>query len=290
MRYLAALLLLLAVGPTAAASDCTRTSVGLTPLTALGTRTYHGYRGGLYPGGRNVPSHAYLAKGLAAAKGVHGKVVLLTVGMSNTNLESQAFAQLARGRTPVTIVNGAQGGQDALAIEDANAPYWAYVEGQLTRAGATDADVQAVWLKEAIAGESEPFPQDAQRLRAALRRIVADLAAKFPSLKLVYVSSRIYAGYATTRLNPEPAAYDSGFAVKWLVGDRVDGKLGGPWIGWGPYLWGDGTSPRKDGLTWSCDELRDDGTHPSPAGAQKVARLLLDFFETSPTTRTWFGG
>ena len=31
-----------------------------------------------------------------------------------------------------------------------------------------------------------------------------------------------------------------------------------------------------------------DGVHPSPAGRQKVARLLLDFLKTDDTARAWF--
>jgi lysophospholipase L1-like esterase len=56
----------------------------------------------------------------------------------------------------------------------------------------------------------------------------------------------------------------------------------------GPYLWTDGTNGRADGLTWTCADVREDGTHPSPSGAQKVAGMLLRFFESSPTSRPWF--
>jgi hypothetical protein len=106
------------------------------------------------------------------------------------------------------------------------------------------------------------------------------------------VSSRTYGGYATSSLNPEPSAYESGFAVKWLVGDAIDGHLKvRPWAGWGPYLWTNGTKGRSDGLTWTRDDVRaQDGTHPPPSGSQKVAGLLVRFFETSPTSKGWFAG
>ena len=115
------------------------------------------------------------------------------------------------------------------------------------------------------------------------------LRSRYSNLRLVYLSSRTYAGYAMTPLNPEPYAYQSGFAVKWLIQERIDGKLKGrPWLAWGPYLWTDGTRGRRDGLTWTCDDVKADGTHPSPAGAQKVTALLLRFFTGSSTAKTWF--
>jgi hypothetical protein len=120
---------------------------------------------------------------------------------------------------------------------------------------------------------------------------------------LLFISSRIYGGYATMPLNPEPYAYEYGFSVKWaiqalmdqmrsgkvdpLVGD-LDYKKGvAPWTAWGPYLWPDGTVPRSDGLTWDRSEYGPDGTHPHIKGREKIAHLLMDFLLNSPYA-TWF--
>jgi hypothetical protein len=277
-------------------ANCSQTSEPMTPLPDLGKKRYHGYQGGLYAKGKNTPTQAYLKKGLAAAKRVHpidGRIVLLSIGMSNTTMEFSAFKRLAdadpRKAADVTIVDGAQGGQDAEIIKDPNARFWSVVDQRLQVAGATSAQVQAVWLKEAIARENEPFPKDASHLQADLRAIVAILHQRFPNLQLVYLSNRTYAGYATTSLNPEPYAYDSSFAVKWLVLQRANGKITGPWLGWGPYLWTNGERGRKDGLTWTCADVRpNDGTHPSASGQQKVAELLWKFYTTDATAKTWF--
>lgn len=278
-----------------AVADCARTSTGLRALSDLRTGRYQGFQGGLYPRGRNAPSNVYLATGLAAARRVDRarRIVLLSIGMSNTTQEFQAFMRLA-GRLPaksprVLLVDGAQGGQDAERIGDPNARFWSVVDERLARAGAARAEVRVVWLKEAIARPTEAFPADARRLQANLRQIVAILRARFPRLELVYLSSRIFAGYASTPLNPEPYAYQSGFAVKWTVGDRIAGRLRGrPWLAWGPYLWADGTRGRADGLIWECADFRRDGTHPSDSGRQKVAQRLLRFFTTNRTARRWF--
>jgi hypothetical protein len=255
--------------------NCSATSVGLTPLTDLGQRTYKGVQGGLYPGGVNTPPTSYLNAGLTAAGQVRplastgapspsGRIVLLSIGMSNASSEYTQLIQQAA--TQLTIV-----------------------DADLADTGVTPNQVQAVWLKEAIAGENEAFPTDSQRLESDLNTIIAMLRAHFPNLRLIYMSSRIYAGYAVTTLNPEPFAYDSGFAVKWTVADAIKtASAASPWVGWGPYLWANGTHPRSDGLEWLCSDFGSDGTHPSSQGAEKVAGLLLHFFTTDPTTKTWF--
>jgi lysophospholipase L1-like esterase len=276
-------------------AECNQTSTGLLPLTDMGKRRYHGQRGGLYPNGSNQPPRGYLTQGLAAAKRVRpikGRIVVLSIGMSNTTQEFQALIRSATGDTginpAVKLVDGAIGGWDARRIAKSAAGYWRAVDRRLAAAGSSPKEVQAVWLKVAISGEDRQFPLDANALRANLRTIARTMARRYPNLRLVYVSSRIYGGYAVTALNPEPAAYDSAYAVRGLVQERMQGKVKGPWIGWGPYLWADGLKPRADGLTWACDEFRKDGTHPSATGAGKVARLLLQFFKSDPTAKNWF--
>ncbi|HUG64024.1 MAG TPA: hypothetical protein VMK83_02285 [Gaiellaceae bacterium] len=284
-------------------ADCARTSTGLVPLKDLGAEGYKGFGGGLYPGGANAPTGRYLAQGSAAARGVvprvaggkpdpDGRIVLLSIGMSNTTQEFQAFTRSAAADATTSprmlLVDGAQGGQDAQRIADPSAPFWARVDERLARAGATARQVQVVWLKQAIARETRSFPADARGLQASLRSIVSIMRARYANLKLVFLSSRTYAGYATTSLNPEPYAYQSAFAVRWLIGERMAGKVVGPWLGWGPYLWTDGTKGRRDGLQWTCGDVREDGTHPSPSGQAKVAGLLLRFFKASSTSQSWF--
>lgn len=283
-------------GRAATGANCEATSTGMTPLPDLGKGKYAGFRGGLYPGGRAKPSAAYLKKGLARTrlvKPVDGKIVLLSIGMSNTTQEFSAFKRRAdadpRKNPSLVIVDGAQGGQDAPRIRDESAQYWSVIDQRLGSAGVQRSQVQVAWMKQAIAGESRPFPADARGLQADLRQIVAVMRSRFPNLRLVYLSSRTYAGYATTRLNPEPYAYQSGFAVKWLVQERIEGKLPRrPWLGWGPYLWTDGTTGRRDGFVWTCADTGADGTHPSASGMEKVGALLLSFFKRDRTARPWF--
>ena len=275
-------------------AQCSLTSTGLVPLTDMGNRRYRGYRGGLYPGGVNRPSAKYLKKGMVASRQVrpiNGKIVVLSIGMSNASAEFSAFKRTsdrdAQRNPNVVVVDGAQDGFDASNIHS-KPTYCDTVDNRLTDAGVSASQVQVVWLKEAIAGEHRRFPKDAKALQASIRKIINTMRFRYPKLRLVYLSSRTYGGYAITGWNPEPAAYDSGYAVRAVIQDRINGKIKGPWVGWGPYLWTDGLAGRSDGLQWTCDDVETDGTHPSRSGVLKVVNLLTTFFKTDPTAKHWY--
>src|SRR5215467_12438650 len=52
------------------ASDCSKTSVGFTPLNDLGAGSYKGMQGGLYPGGSNVRPAGHETAGLDLARSI----------------------------------------------------------------------------------------------------------------------------------------------------------------------------------------------------------------------------
>ncbi len=313
-RWLIAFLLPLMVGGVVRAAD----TADLVPLTELGKREYKGFVGGLYSDGKNQRPEAHERVGVLLATqvrpldgqgmvGEEGRIVLLSVGMSNTTQEFSALMRLAQGekqKNPkLVIVDGAQGGMSAARIVDTDSAsgsrYWSTVDDRLKAANVTRAQVQVAWIKEADAQPTAAFPKHAQILEEELEKIVRLMHGRFANLKIVYISSRIYGGYAKSRLNPEPFAYESGFAVKWLIEKQIGGErdlnfdpaTGGvkaSWLSWGPYLWANGMNKREDGLTYEERDFGNDGTHPSQSGREKVARQLLDFFKTDSTARPWF--
>lgn len=300
----------------AVASNCAGTQTGLVPLTALGAGTYQGHAGGLYPGGSNTRPPAHDAAGLGIAAGIapidtfgnadpNGRVVLISIGMSNCAQEFSAFVPASNtdpSRDPsVRVINCARGGQTASLIKNPGYAYWDTVRAYLRGFGSSPAQVQVVWLKEANAGPTTGFPAATTTLMQDLGSVVRTLKDHFPNVRIAYLSSRTYAGYASTTLNPEPYAYESGFAVKWLIEGQIAGEdslnhdpqqgaVEAPWLAWGPYLWADGLDPRAgDGLTWACsDFVVSDGTHPSTTGRTKVADMLLDFLHTDATATPWY--
>ena len=317
------------------AADCTNTSVGFVPIDDLGAGLYLGqFQGGLYPGGANVPPAAHATEGLARAQGlqpldtaglpsVDGKIVLMSLGMSNTTQEfcsrnsfdpcapwtfmGQAAVDSRVNDTTLAIINGALGGQPATAWDSpADSNYNQVRDAKLAPKGLTEAQVQVVWVKQANPGPSVSLPNanaDAFNLEASLADIARAAKVRYPNLRLMFFSSRIYAGYASTTLNPEPYAYESAFSIKWLIEAQVQQAATGtvdplagdldfntvaPWLAWGPYPWADGLTPRSDGLTWACGELESDGTHPAMLAEEKVGAMLLQFMLDSPFANPWF--
>ena len=299
-----------------------RETTGLIPLTEMKDGLYKDQTGGLYGRGQNVPREAHLKAAQVQTALIlprdaqgnpsdAGKIVLISLGMSNTTQEFSVFKRIADAdpnKSPkVVIVDCAQGGQVAYqwaypqAGPNKQTP-WDVMDQRLKAAGVTAAQVQVVWLKQAEIGPAKlgEFPAHAQTLRDNVAVILRQLKTRFPNLRLAYLSSRIYAGYASTPLNPEPYAYESAFSFRWLIEsqltndpslncDPAKGEVKAPLLLWGPYLWGDGTKPRQsDGLVWTREDLGPDGTHPSDSGRQKVAHLLLTFFKTDVNAKQWF--
>jgi len=293
-----------------------KAATGLVPLIDLKTAEYKGYQGGLYPNGSNSRPWKHDSLGMVFSREIKpldvsgnadtlkGKVVLLSIGMSNTTQEFSFFKQVAdtfKSKNPkLILVDGAVGGQTAAILSDPNRNlnYWNTVDQRLQSAGVGAKQVQICWIKEADHNPTQPFPVHANTLMNELAAIAKILKQRFPNCRIAYWSSRTYGGYATTALNPEPYAYESGFSVKRLIEKQIVGDTSltcagqhpnAPWLAWGPYLWADGQTPRSDGLTWSPDDfVTTDGTHPSTSGRKKVANLLLDFLKTDLTARVWF--
>ena len=301
--------------------------VGLVPEYAATSGGPEWRQVGLYGQGRTTRPAAHEQAGLLLAQQIapiNGKVVMLSIGMSNTRQEFGRFEARAEADPAVhpdlVIFNAAQGGQPADAWADPQAQTWLNVHAQLAQNGYGSDQVQVAWIKHAVRSPLFPpldFPGHPEGLTDILEQVVTSLRANFPNVVVTYMSSRTRA-YNTNQAaqSPEPAAYEGGFAAQWLIerqlnGDpdlRYDGVAPpAPWLSWGPYLWTDGTgapegSPpsyfdaRSDGAIWTCADVQSDGVHPSPPtpdaappeGEFKVGDQIFAFFVTDLTTTPWF--
>src|SRR4051812_6769225 len=292
------------------------------------------FPGLLYENSNTMPAE-HDAEGIAAAHRVqpldasgipdpNGKVVVIGMGFSNWTFElcynyqtgscgTQTFlavsAQSVRvNHSSLVIVDCAVPGEVANRWLDDTFGNYTHCLSQLQAAGVTEAQVQVVLYKN-----GHKFPKESLTATTvcsaastvdacALERDIATTAryikARYMNVQQMFLHSRIYGGYAASgTLNPEPFAYESGFAVKWLIEAQIQQNRTGaidptagdvgyttvPWMAWGPYFWASGASPRSDKLTWLAADYRaSDMTHPGPKAVAKTSRMLGNFYLSSP--------
>ena len=288
--------------------------IGLKPLNEMNEQDrYLGQDGGLYGNGKNTLPEAHRNSAMAAisrlkplnnagAPDEKGIIGFVSISMSNATQEFSIFKHLADADTSksnlVKIIDCAQGGQAMAEWVDQKARPWIETEKRLSTAGVNPNQVQIAWIKLANKGPNGDLKEHGEKLEKDTLAVIQNAKEKFPNLQLAYLSSRIYGGYSTGALNPEPYAYESAFPARWLIQRQIKGdealafegiKVRAPVLLWGPYLWADGVTPRKsDKLMYYREDLASDGTHPSPSGRQKVANVMLEFFKNDPLAKTWF--
>ena len=290
----------------------------LIPITDLGTGTYLGAEGGLYPNGSNVMPANHQADGVSIADSIqpldsngnpdpNGKYGLLSLGLSVT-FENYWYAQqaaMADGsfNPHLVLVNGANPNLTAARYANANDPIWTTEMNYfLPQAGVTANQIVAAWVMVIDGFPTGTFPSDMTKLQSEYESIAQNLHNKFPNIKLAFFSPRDYSGYSNGMAHPddpEPFAYESAFAVRGMIFDQLNGAANlnynsangpvtSPWVDYGEYDWANGLLPRSDGQTWSCQDFLNDGTHNSiPGGREKGANDLLEFLKTSSVTTPW---
>jgi hypothetical protein len=293
----------------------------LIALTDLGTGTYVGtdgltYEGGLYPDGSNVDPLEHDSAGVALAKAIqpldaegnpdpNGVYALMSIGISSTQQEWYEVQQLGNAdpekNTHLVLVNGAVPGVQAGSDSDracsdmsgwANPTdfYWPFIANVVTAQNGVTADqVVSIWFEDIIADA----PANVISVeKDAYECVAQNVLTYFKNVKLMFFSSSLYTGYSNglSKLDPEPYAYQAGFAMQGTIADQINGNIPQtPWLGWASYNWTNGLYGRDDGLTWSCQDAKANGIHPSlVVGREKVGSLLLDYFKTADVTAPWF--
>lgn len=306
----------------AASLHCAFGALPMTPkpltagafYTSVSDTSQTAYETYLYPNGSNAMPVSHHTAGEAIAAGLlplnasgnvdlaGGKIVMVAEGMSNTNDEMTRFMQTLLANNPA--VNPRLQFKN-LSQPGCNLTCW--VEKGV---GTIDPQVQIVLMKHSnnvpqlangaprvpnepfTTAASKRFPRHAQITQGQLKKRILDLKIKYPNLKLLYLTSRIYGGWSCPPAPEisfrEPVAYEEGFSVKWLVESQVLGtdaalsfsgpNAQAPWLAWGPYIWDS---------TWPQDWYRDD-VHPCTTGQLVVAQKWYDFLMQDSSARPWF--
>jgi hypothetical protein len=296
--------------------DITGTTSPEIPMDQLGTNTYLGYMGGLYPGGTNTMPPAHQTAGINLANEIQplnaegqpsptGKYVLLSLGTSDAAYEFDRFLEYSANEPTINsnlvIVEGAMGSEalDTLLGPEEN-DFWNNIYNWfLPDKGVTQQQVVAIWMEPEDAHPPGPFPQDMEQMHTELRTLIPNLLVRFPNLKLLYLASRAYAGYAKPpKQVTEPYSYDQAYALQAVIADQLNGDpalnfdpsqgpVVAPWLAWESYKWGNGMTAHN-GLVWACQDFRNDGYHVTGPGEDKVVGLLMNFLKSDPTAAPWF--
>ena len=156
--------------------DVPNTSTPIVALNDLGTGTYQGSEGGLYPNGSNVRPSSHDADGVNFAYGIQpldsngnpsptGKYVLMALGESTAQNEFNRFLPIANSdpakNSSLKIVNGSQGGATPKDFADINSFYWGMVlNNYLPQNGVTAKQVVAIWMEDTDGIATGTFPTD----------------------------------------------------------------------------------------------------------------------------------
>ena len=282
--------------------DCSQWDSGLINIRDLSGFTYGGVNGGLWLDGSNDMPQVHIDT-KPNPRRASGDLVVATIGMSNARSyfcgnEAQSasgswdhlslFGKLVASpglREDLVLINGARGGQTATTwSKDYERPGWQLLDGKVQAAGLAneDVDVFLINLANVENVESLPLPSpDASvyKLIEDLHEVIDLVMGRYPNVSRIYMIGREYGGYSTTYKSPEPFAYESNFAAKHVILDRL-GTL--PWVTWGPDIWTNGLVGREwDGFAQPCEHFEIDGIHPTDPGMDAISDIMLEWFDAN---------
>lgn len=299
-------------------SDLVFTDTVKIPINDLGTGTFLGETGGLYPGGVNMPFGDYASDLLKFARSIKprneagvvtssGVVGFIAIGGSTAGKMMTALTNKTIGN-PLTnaslkMMNATNGEHSSSvnSLMNPNDSIWNIIDQKLSRNNMAYAQVQVIYLETDDSSQTTGFPARPLILKQNYLAVMHMFKLKFPNIRLVYLLGR-----TTTFLNPdkltihnvEPNPYYNGWACKWLIEDQMNGAPGTrykgvkaevPLITWGWYEWAYGTSqPRLDGFTWEESDTVD-GLHGTPAGEDTLSGYFQNFLLTDPYAKIWYG-
>ena len=284
------------------------------PINDLGTGTYLGLTGGLYPGGVDTPSGKYAKDLLRFSSKIvrldtngkasdSGRIAFISLGASTggDNMRALSSKTLSDPRTnpALSLVNCNNGaGKASLnSIMNPNDSYWSYVMNILKNHHLSAKQIQIIYFETDDSAVINSFPERPYIVRDDFKLAMQVCKAKFKHLKLVYVLGRTTTFNTTMIQNVEPCPYYNGWGEKFYIEDQINGVPGtqykgdsavAPLVTWGWYQWADGTTnPRQDGFVWTKN-LTIDGLHASPEGQDTLSTRFQNFLLTDKYASIWY--
>lgn len=284
------------------------------PLTDLGTGTYMGYKGGLYPGGANTPSGQYAADLQSFAASIvpldsngkqssGGRIGFISIGASTCSIMMNNLREktaLNPATNPYLLMANCTGGGETIQeINDTiSGTYWNTVKRKLSQNSLAAKQVEVVYMETDDSTTNMNFPFRANEVKTLYTTTLQILKQKFPNLRLVYVIGRTttFLGPGHNARNREPGPYYNGWGCKQLIQAQINGNPSlaykgpnavVPLVTWGWYEWSVGGVPRQDGFLWTKDDTSD-GLHANDMGADILSTNFMNFLLNDPFARLWY--
>lgn len=286
------------------------------PLIDMGSKTYLGYNGYLYPNLSNQPLGQYATDlhnfcisivpldSLGSPDSLNGRIGFISIGASTCAIMMNALTAKTEGN-PLTnpkllMATCTSGAESINEIMDPKNRFWNTVTKKLQERNLKAKQVEVAYLETEDSVSTNGFPERPLRTKTEYQKAMRTFKTKFPNIKLVYLLGRpttFLAGSKVKMPNLEPCPYYNGWACKWVIEDQINGVSGtaykgtkpvSPLVTWGWYEWTDGSAvPRSDGFTWQKEDTGD-GLHANEAGADTLSTYFQNFLLTDPNASIWY--
>ncbi len=270
-------------------NNAVRRDTAKIPLNDLGTGTYMGYMGGLYPNGANEPSGQYAADLFDVSSSIvpldksgnpsnTGKIVFISLGASVGGHMMKALIPKTQNN-PLTnpnlfLINCNQGAGFASlnSIMNPTDGYWDRVNNTIINKTSYK-QVQVIYL-ETDDSTNAKWPAKPTNVKNDIDSALRVFKKKFPNIKVVYVLGRTRTFGNMKYWNREPNPYYFGWGCKWAIEEQINGVPGtaykgpnavAPMLAWGFYEWANSEPRKTDGFSWNSYQTVD-GLHASTEG------------------------
>ena len=183
------------------------TTVANIPLNDLGTETYKGYVGGLYPNGLNNPTGTYAVDLYKICRSItpldtfgnpnkNGNILFVSLGWSTCGNNMRALQAktvgnpLTNPKLLIVTLNSGRGLGRLNDVANPNDNYWNLVTSQIEGANTSYRQVQIIYLETEDSTNIRSFPGRPLHVKNELESCFRVFKEKFPNVKLVYLLAR----------------------------------------------------------------------------------------------------
>lgn len=274
--------------------------------------TYKGQGGGLYTGSKNSPELSQkilIQKQLRLIKPLDsrgidnsdGKIGFVFIGDSYTAGEFKFFSDFIEDNSStnqsLVLVDATQNNLNA-SHWDKSLYAWDILSQEVTEAGVTANQIQVLWINLGFGSYNDNLDTDIKAQADMLERVIKTALVKYPSVRVVYLSSPRYAGLSKDPNFQEPQSYEVAFAVREIINRQERGELSfrqdntsltsEPALLWGPYVWSNDTSGNSN-FSYKPERYVENGLILTIQGKQRYAVDLFDFWSSYEFSKSWFG-